>query len=147
MSQNNNDSTSKLLGLMETVPEIGAAKPKVTLRPFFDRIVVRLLVEGSTTKSGLHIPKMAIDNTPWKRGEVVAVGGGHITSEGVQLPMLAKVGDVVMFFRTGSDQLIVPWGDEELLCIREAHCLGALDGLERNTGLVSADGAALVVPS
>lgn len=140
---NNDNAKPNIVGLASFIPEVNAS-PKPTIEPLFDRMLVRTLASGDRTKGGLYIPDSALDGTPWKRGEIVAQGKGHITPEGVTLPMTTKVGDVVLFFRTG-DQIVVPMEDEDLLCIREAHCLGIFHGLPRDTGLSTADGKPLLV--
>lgn len=119
----------------------------ITYQPLFDRMLVRPLDSGNTTRSGLYIPDMALDNTPWKRAEVIAVGHGRLMADGSVVPMTVKPGDVVVFFRSAAsgEQLVFPAEDgEELLCIREANVLAIVHGLARDTGLVAVDGARLV---
>jgi chaperonin GroES len=118
----------------------------VKYQPLFDRMLVRVLTAGDRTKGGLFIPGMALDNTPWQRGEVVAVGHGRLMAGGEVVPMVVKEGDIVVFFRSQSsgEQLIFPADDEELLCIRESNVLAVVTGLMRDTGLVAVDGARLV---
>jgi len=144
MSQNNNPPP---VFDLSGIPEIGKPKAKTMIQPLFDRILVRPLKTGDRTKGGLYIPDAATEGTPWRRGEIVAMGAGLITAEGITLPMSVKVGDVVIFFRGGSDQLVLPTDDEDLLCIREGHILGIVHGLDRDTGLVGDNGRPLVVPS
>lgn len=117
----------------------------VTVEPLFDRMLVRVLAAGDRTKGGLFIPSMAVDNTPWMRGEVIAAGPGRLMADGSVCPMTAKVGDVVLFFRSQSsgEQLVVPAFDgdgDELLCIRESNCLGIVRGLDRDTGILTPEG-------
>jgi co-chaperonin GroES (HSP10) len=116
-------------------------------RIFGDRMLVKVLETNERTTSGLYIPKIATDNTPWMKAEVLAKGTGMI-SAGVNFPLPVEVGEVVVFFRSmqPGDQLVVPLDDgEEGLVIRFASCLGALEGLAQASGLVSADGRPVVI--
>jgi chaperonin GroES len=119
----------------------------IKYEPLYDRLLIRVLDPGATTKSGLFIPSMAIDNTPWMRGEVVAVGHGRLMADGSTVAPRVKVGDVVIFFRSqaGGEQLVFPTDDDgELLCIREPNVLAIVTGLAHDTGLVTPDGMRLV---
>lgn len=93
----------------------------MTLEPIGSRVLVRVVGESNRTRGGLIIPEMALDNTPWLRGEVVAAGPGSHTAEGRFVPIGVAVGDVVVFFRsTDGRQIVVPGADgEELLLIQE----------------------------
>ena len=113
----------------------------------YDRLLVRVLDANDRTKGGLWIPEMAIDGTPWQRGEVVAVGHGRLLAGGDVIPLRVSVGDVVIFFRSMSagEQLVFPSDDGELLCIREPNILCILRDLEKASSLVDVDGKAIVL--
>lgn len=116
-------------------------------RIFGSRILVKVLETGERTASGLYIPQVATDNTPWLKAEVIAKGSGMI-SAGVLFPLPVEIGDVVVFFRSmqAGDQLVVPLDDgEEGLVIRFESCLGALEDLDRASSLVAPDGKRMVV--
>src|SRR6185369_17015651 len=70
--------------------------------PLYDRVIVKLLKPDDRTESGLYIPQMAHDGTPYLTAEVIAVGAGRITSSGSTVPLSVKVGDVIVFFRSQS---------------------------------------------
>lgn len=112
--------------------------------PLYDRMLVRVLAAGNRTRGGLYVPDMAIDGTPWMRGEIVAAGHGRLMADGKTVPLSVKVGDIVVFFRSqnGGEQLVFPSEDgEELLCIREPNVLAILHDLPRSTGLLLVDGS------
>lgn len=121
-----------------------------TLRPLYDRLLVRLLKPNERTKSGLFIPDSAQDNTPYLKAEVLAVGNGRITTAGSVVPLSVKAGDVIEFFRAPSsgEQLIRPSDDgSEHMLIREHHVTGIIEGLDKVTSIVSIDGGNLELSS
>lgn len=118
-------------------------------RIFGDRLLVKVLETNERTRGGIIIPDLVTDNTPWLKAEVLAKGTGMI-SAGVVFPLPLEVGEVVVFFRSmqAGDQLVVPLDDgEEGLVIRFQSCLGAIEGLQAASSLLSADGRALVASS
>lgn len=119
------------------------------LEPLYDRIIVKVLEGDDKTAAGLFVPQLARDNTPFLRGEVVATGHGRIVQGGEVVPLRVVEGDVVCFFRAANsgEQLVVPFGDAELLTIRESHVIGIFRDLPRGTGLIGETGRELVVPS
>lgn len=115
-----------------------------------DRLLVKVLETGERTKSGLYIPEIATDSTPWMKAEILGVGTGWIsmqTGQLIPLPSVA-VGDVVIFFRTmqPGDQLVVPLDDgEEGLIIRYTAIFEILRDLNAGSTIVDAEGKALVM--
>lgn len=121
-----------------------------TLEPLYDRLLVRLLRPEERTRSGLYVPQLATDNTPYLKAEVLAAGTGRITTTGSTVPLSVKAGDVVVFFRNAGsgEQLIFPSDDgSEQMLIREAHVAGILRGLDKVTSIVSIDGGNLELSS
>ena len=64
------------------------------IRPLHDRVVVRRMEEETTTAGGIVLPGSAAEKPA--QGEIVAVGNGQITDNGVRA-LDVKVGDQVMF--------------------------------------------------
>lgn len=119
------------------------------IEPLYDRMLVRLLRPEERTRSGLYVPQMATDNTPYLKAEVLAVGQGRITTQGTTVPLLVHAGDVVVFFRSQSsgEQLVFPSDDgSEQMLIRESHVAGILRGLDKVTSIVGIDGGNLELP-
>ena len=132
-----------------------AAAP-LTYIPFADRMIVRVLGQKTRTKGGLHVPRMALDNTPFLRAEVLFVGPGRINSRGENIPVQFQPGAIVVFFRGGQlaqQQLVIPDeeaasnDDSELMIISESHVAWEVKGLDRVSGLVGDDGKSLVLSS
>ena len=94
------------------------------LTPLHDRIVVRRIEEGETTRGGIIIPDSAKDKP--QEGEVVSVGKGKSNEEGKVFPLDVKAGDRILFGKySGTDIKI---DGEEFLIMREEEVLGILEG-------------------
>ena len=65
----------------------------MTLKPLFDRVVVKAVEAEETTKSGIVLPGAAQEKP--QMAEVVAVGEGKVT-DGVKEEMIVKVGQKVI---------------------------------------------------
>lgn len=72
----------------------------MNLIPTFDRIIVKP-DKPELTKGGLYIPDTVKDKAPKYTGKVVAVGLGRHDSNGIRIEMSIKVGDIVLYPRTG----------------------------------------------
>lgn len=116
--------------------------------PLYDRLIVKLTQPDDRTAGGLYIPQMAHDGTPYLTAEVVAVGQGRITSSGSTVPLLVKVGDVIVFFRNAGsgEQMVVPTDDgSEQMIIREANIAWIVKDLDKVSMLTSVDGKRMVM--
>ena len=91
-----------------------------TLRPIFDRILIRRL-ESAEEKSagGIIIPDAAKEKS--QIGEVIAVGPGRLSHEGALIPVSVKKGDKVLFGKYAGTEV-----DKDLLIIKEDDILGVL---------------------
>lgn len=113
-------------------------------RMLYDRILVRP-IKNNRTASGLHVPDIVHENTPFYRGEVIEAGHGRVTPDGNVVPLIVKAGDPVLFFRYPSEQITIPAEGDDLMVIREVHVIAILDDLMRDTGLLTPDGHAAVL--
>src|ERR1700733_384378 len=94
-------------------------KTSVKLVPLGDRVVLRRADAESKTKGGIVLPDTAKDKP--QKGEVIAVGDGHIRDDGTRVPLSVKEGDDVIFSSYGGEEIRV--GDEDYLLIRESDIL------------------------
>ncbi|WP_394261611.1 co-chaperone GroES [Moraxella boevrei] len=92
------------------------------IRPLHDRIVVRRSDEEQKTAGGLLLAGNAQEKP--QQGEVIAVGNGQITDNGVR-PLDVKVGDKVLFGQYAGQTVKVD--GEELLIMKESDVLGVLE--------------------
>ena len=92
---------------------------KVQVQPLSDRVVVRPLDEFEQMRGGLYIPDTAKEKP--SQGEVVAVGPGKVSDDGIRLAMDVSAGDRVLYGKySGTD---VTLDGEELLILRESDIL------------------------
>ncbi len=94
----------------------------MNIRPLHDRIVVRRLEEEQKTSGGIILPGSAQEKP--QQGEVLAVGNGQITDNGVRA-LDVKVGDKVLFAQYAGQTVKVD--GEELLIMKESDVLGVLE--------------------
>lgn len=89
----------------------------MTLKPIFDRVVVKMVEAQETTKSGIILTGTAKEKPQF--AEVVAVGDGNSHTGGDTVTMKVKVGDKVLLTKyagtevklDGEDFIIVNMGD------------------------------------
>lgn len=92
------------------------------IRPLHDRIVIRRTEEEQKTAGGILLPGSAAEKP--QQGEVIAVGNGQITENGVRT-LDVKVGDKVLFGQYAGQTVKVD--GEELLIMKESDVLGVLE--------------------
>ncbi|HYL34646.1 MAG TPA: co-chaperone GroES [Bryobacteraceae bacterium] len=101
----------------------------MTLRPLYDRIVVKRIEEQETTRNGIIIPDSAKEKP--QEGEVIAVGHGKRLEDGKLVALDVKAGDRILFGKySGSDTKL---DGSEYIIMREDDVLGILDGAARST--------------
>ncbi len=96
-----------------------AASTAVKIVPLGDKVVVRRQEAETTTSGGIVLPDSAQDKP--QRGEVIAIGDGHVKSDGTKIPLTVKEGDRVLFSAYGGDEIKL--GDDEFLLLRESDIL------------------------
>lgn len=95
------------------------SKKKTKLVPLGDRVVVRRAEAETTTSGGIVLPDTARDKP--QKGDVIAIGDGHVDKDGKRIPLTVKEGDRVLFSSYAGDEITL--GDDELLLIRESDIL------------------------
>ena len=96
----------------------------VKFTPLHDRILVRRVEEGDTTRGGIIIPDSAKDKP--QEGEVIAAGKGKISEEGKVRPLDVKEGDRILFGKYSGTEIKLD--GEEFVIMREEEVLGVLTG-------------------
>ncbi|NLK08884.1 MAG: co-chaperone GroES [Firmicutes bacterium] len=91
------------------------------IKPLGDRLVVKVIEQEETTKSGIVLPDTAKEKP--QEGEVMAVGPGRYEN-GNLVPMHVKQGDRVLFAKYAGTEVKI--GGEEYLIMRETDVLGTV---------------------
>ncbi len=95
---------------------------KTNLIPLGDRVVLQRDAAEETTAGGIVLPDSAKDKP--QRGTVVAVGDGHVKSDGSKLALSVKAGDKVLFTSYAGEEISV--GDDDFLLLRESDILATV---------------------
>ena len=94
----------------------------MTIKPLFDKIVVKAVEAEAKTTSGLFLPNSAQEKP--QMAEVVAVGPGGII-DGKEIKMQVKVGDKILYSKySGSDFKI---DEEEVTIIKQSDVLAVIE--------------------
>ncbi len=94
----------------------------MTIRPLFDRVVVKSVDSEETTKSGIVLPGTAKEKP--QMAEVVAVGpGGNV--DGKEITMQVKVGDKVIYSKYAGNE--VKLDGSEFVVIRQSDVLAVVE--------------------
>ena len=96
----------------------------MAFRPLHDRVLVRRVAEGETTKGGIIIPDTAKEKP--QEGEVIAVGNGAIGDDNERIALEVKAGDRILFGKWSGSEVTID--GEELLIMKESDILGIMDG-------------------
>ncbi|MFK7819891.1 MAG: co-chaperone GroES [Planctomycetaceae bacterium] len=96
-----------------------AAKGGSKIIPLGDRVVLKRAEAEDTTAGGIVLPDSARDKP--QRGEVVAIGDGHVNDKGERVALTVKEGDRVIFSSYAGDDISI--GDEDYLLLRESDIL------------------------
>lgn len=91
------------------------------ITPLHDYVVIEQEM-NDTTKSGLVLPESAQKQI--KRGTIVAVGAGKFADNGLLIPMVVKVDDVVMY-QPFSD-MPIKIDDKNFLLVKQDNIVGIL---------------------
>ena len=95
----------------------------MSIRPLFDRVVVKRLESETTSPGGIVIPDKAKEKPI--NAEVIAVGEGKPSDNGTVRTLTVKVGDKVLIGKYSGTEVKID-GDE-LVVLREDDILGILE--------------------
>jgi chaperonin GroES len=99
----------------------------MSIRPLYDRVVVRRLPAETTTRGGIVIPDKSAEKST--QGEVVAVGSGSLLDNGKQRPLAVKAGDRVIFGQYAGSEIKTE--GETLLIVKESDILAVVENVEQ----------------
>ena len=93
------------------------------IQPLSDRVVVRPLEEAEEMRGGLYIPDTAKEKP--QQGQVIAVGPGKKSDEGVVIAMEVAAGNKVLYGKYSGTEVTVD-GDQYLI-LRESDILAIVN--------------------
>jgi len=91
-------------------------------RPLHDRVLVRRAEAETKTAGGIIIPGTA-EKKPTK-GEVIAVGNGHVNDNGDVRALDVKAGDEVLYSEWAGTEITID--GEELMVMKESDIIGVI---------------------
>jgi chaperonin GroES len=95
----------------------------MSITPLFDRVLVKRKEAPKTTKSGLILPSSSTEKL--NQGTIMAVGNGHVNSDGDIRELQVKKDDLVVFGKFAGSNITID--GEELLILKEEEILGILE--------------------
>ncbi|MEH6585339.1 MAG: co-chaperone GroES [Halioglobus sp.] len=96
----------------------------MSIRPLYDRVVVRRNAEEETTAGGILLPGSAKEKP--NQGEIIAIGEGKVLDNGELRPLAVKVGDTVVFGQYAGSNTIEIDG-EELIIMGESEIFAVVE--------------------
>lgn len=94
-----------------------------TIKPLYDRVLVKRLENDNTSAGGIIIPDTVQEKTQY--GTVMAIGEGKLNSDGSVRPLKVANGDKVLFGKFSGTE--VKLGTQEFLILREEELLGVFN--------------------
>ena len=94
----------------------------MNIKPLGDRIIIKVIENEETTKSGIVLPGTAKEKP--MQGEVLAVGSGEMV-DGKKIPLELKVGDKVIYSQYAGTE--VKMDGNEYLIIRQSDVLAIIE--------------------
>lgn len=94
----------------------------MTIKPLFDKVVIKAIETNEKTASGIVLPGAAKEKP--QLAQVLAVGpGGNI--DGNEVKMQVKVGDMVLYSKYAGSEFKVD--GEEVVIVRQADILAIVE--------------------
>ena len=95
----------------------------MSIKPLYDRILVKISSPEEKTEGGIIIPGGSEDKP--QHGKGFAVCKGKLLSDGKTKPLDVKKGDVVVFNKYGGMELSL--GDGEYIFLKQDEVLGIIE--------------------
>ncbi|WP_347861562.1 co-chaperone GroES [Salimicrobium sp. PL1-032A] len=92
------------------------------LKPLGDRIVIEVVEQEETTKSGIVLPDSAKEKP--QEGKVVAVGTGRLKDDGEKVALEVSEGDQVIYSKFAGTE--VSYDGKDYLILRENDVLAVV---------------------
>ena len=93
-----------------------------TVRPLYDRVLLRRLDAADEVRGGIIIPDTAKEKP--QQGEIIAVGPGKLSDTGDRLAPDVEVGQKVLYGKYSGSEVTVD--GEDYLILRESDVLAII---------------------
>ena len=93
----------------------------MTIKPLFDKVVIKAIEAEEKTASGIILPNSAKEKP--QLATVVAVGPGGIV-DGKEVKMQVKVGDTVLYSKYAGSEFKID--GQEVVIVRQADILAVI---------------------
>jgi chaperonin GroES len=94
----------------------------MNIKPLGERVVIKVIENEVTTKSGIVLPDTAKEKP--QMGEVLAVGSGKLLDNGQKIALDVKVGDKVLFAKYAGTE--VKLDGAEYMVLKESDVLAVV---------------------
>ena len=94
----------------------------MTIKPLFDKVVIKAIEVSETTPSGIVLPSAAKERP--QLATVVAVGPGGML-DGKEVKMVVKVGDTVLYSKYSGSEFKID--GEDVVIVRQADILAVVE--------------------
>jgi len=94
----------------------------MNIKPLGDRVIIKVMENEETTKSGIVLPGNAKEKP--MQGEILAVGSGEMV-DGKKIPLEVKVGDKVIYSKYAGTE--VKMDGAEYLVIKQSDILAIVE--------------------
>jgi|SRR5277367_510475 len=94
----------------------------MSIRPLYDRVIVKRTEEQESVRNGIIIPDSAKEKP--QEGDVIAIGRGKRLDDGQLVPLDVKVGDRILFGKYSGSETKVE--GTEYIIMREDDVLAVL---------------------
>lgn len=94
----------------------------MTIKPLFDKVVIKAIESNETTASGIVLPGAAKEKP--QLAQVIAVGPGGVI-DGCEVKMQVKVGDTVLYSKYAGSEFKID--GEEVVIVRQADILAVIE--------------------
>ena len=98
-------------------------KPKTSVRPLEDRVLVKPTEAETKTKSGIYLPESAAEEPI--TGTVIAVGPGKLNDDGGRTPLSVKKGDKVIYGKYAGTEVDIDGVEHKI--VKESELLGIIE--------------------
>lgn len=94
----------------------------MTIKPLFDKVVIKAIEVSETTPSGIVLPSAAKERP--QLATVVAVGPGGML-DGKEVKMVVKEGDTVLYSKYSGSEFKID--GEDVVIVRQADILAVVE--------------------